>query len=183
LSDTNQKLSRKEYRDKALRRYEKERLRNKLASPGQHEFILILDNLKAGYNVPKLFRSAEAFGACEVHLINIGFFDPAAAKGAFRKVPASFHDNFSSCYQELINRGYQIFTLEPETDNLLHEIDLPKKSAFVLGHEELGINFDREDYPDIQPVTITQFGNVQSLNVSIAGSIIMFEYTRRLLSD
>ncbi len=80
---------RKRRHEQMLRAYEKNRRRNLLAQPGAHDFVVVLDHLKAGYNVPKIFRSAEAFGAREVQLIGIGPFDPSPAKGAFRQVPAS----------------------------------------------------------------------------------------------
>ena len=91
-------MSKKDNRRQMLLRYEKERKRNVMAQPGEHEFVLILDQLKAGFNVGKIFRSAEAFGATAVHLVNIGPFDPAPAKGSFRKVPAVFHETFADCY-------------------------------------------------------------------------------------
>jgi tRNA G18 (ribose-2'-O)-methylase SpoU len=163
----------------AVQRYEQHRKRNVLAKPGVHNFIIILDNLKTGFNVPKIFRSAEAFGAHEVHLINIGQFDPAPAKGGFKNVPVRFHESFDSCYQDLGQRGYRFFTLEPVCDNKLTKITLPEKSAFILGHEEMGISFDRKQYPDIECLTIPQFGMIESLNVSIAASIVMYEYIRQ----
>lgn len=170
-------------RRQAMQRYEKHRRRNLLASPGEHEFILVLDHLKAGFNVPKIFRSAEAFGAHEVHLIDIGPFDPAPAKGAFKKVPARFHQNFDDCYRDLRARGYTLFTLEPEDGEVLWQAPLPQRSAFILGHEEVGISFDRGDYPDIRCLQISQFGSVQSLNVSVAASIVMYEYLRQHCAD
>lgn len=157
-------------------RYAKHRQRNILAKPGVHEFILILDNLKAGFNVPKIFRSAQAFGAKEVHLVNIGVFDPAPAKGAFKYVPARFHDNFADCYTSLVNQGYTFFILEPANSAALHEIELPSKSCFILGNEELGISFNAADYPELQRIKIEQSGAVESLNVSIAASIVMYQY-------
>lgn len=181
MTDNNQEFTRRELRDRVIKRYEKERLKNRLlATHGEHEFVLVLDNLKSGFNVPKLFRTAEAFGAHEVHLIDIGFFDPAPAKGAFRKVPAKFHDDFDACYQELKQAGYEIFALDFDTDKVLSDIKFPAKSAFVLGNEERGLSIDLNNYPDIQKIKIPQFGNVQSLNVSIAGSIVMYEYLRQL---
>lgn len=183
MSDNNQNFTRKQLRERVLKRYEKECVRNKLAAPGEHEFILILDNLKAGFNVPKLFRSAEAFGANEVHLIDIGFFDPAPAKGSFRKVPAKFYDEFIGCYQDLKQRGYEIFALDVDTDKVLDQFNFPAKSAFILGNEERGISFDLSLYPDIQKIKIPQYGNVQSLNVSIAGSIVMYEYVCQLTTE
>ena len=162
-----------------LLRYQKERQKNVLAKPGEHQFVLILDHLKPGFNVPKIFRSAEAFGAKAVHLVDIGPFDPAPAKGSFRKVPAVFHDGFEGCYQQLAEQGYQLFRLAPNADESLCKCKLPEKSAFILGHEEFGCSFDPTSYPDIKSLSIPQYGSVQSLNVSVASSVVMFEYVRQ----
>jgi len=169
----------REYRSQALRRYTKQRQRNLLAKPGEQPFIIVLDHLKAGFNVPKVFRSAQAFGAREVHLIDIGPFDPAPGKGAFKAVPARFYDTFAESYRVLQERGYIPFTLEPRGGTPLWECGLPEKSAFIFGHEETGLSFEREAYPDMGTLTIPQSGVVESLNVSIAASIVMYEYVRR----
>jgi len=160
----------------AMRRYKKDRQRNVLAQPGEHAFILVLDHLQAGFNVPKIFRSAEAFGAHEIHLINVEAFDPAPAKGAFRKVPAKFHDNIDDCFNKLKARGYKLFTLEADKGETLCDARLPEKSAFILGNEDNGISFDYSDYPEIECLSIPHFGVTESLNVSIAASIVMYEY-------
>jgi tRNA G18 (ribose-2'-O)-methylase SpoU len=166
-------------RRNALKRYEKHRRRNLLAEPGESPFIVVLDHLKAGFNVPKIFRSADAFGAHEVHLIGIGPFDPAPAKGAFKHVPARFHEDFDSCYRELLERGYQLFALEPDCANSLATTALPERSAFIVGHEERGLSFARQAYPQVGCLTIPQVGKVQSLNVSVAASVVMYEYFRQ----
>ena len=172
-------MTRKESYRQMLLRYNKERQRNLLASPGAHQFVLVLDQLKPGFNVGKIFRSAEAFGARAVHLVNIGPFDPAPAKGSFRKVPAVFHENFADCHADLTGQDYRFFLLDPEGVASLCATELPPKSAFVLGHEEFGCSFEPQDYPEMQRLTIPQFGSVQSLNVSIAASLVMYEYVRQ----
>ena len=126
------------YQRNARLRYEKERRKNLLARPGVHRFVLILDQLKPGFNVAKIFRSAEAFGAAAVHLIGIGPFDPAPAKGSFRKVPARFFDSFSDCHLALQQSGYLPCVLDPQADRQLAQTSLPEKVAFIFGHEELG---------------------------------------------
>lgn len=173
------KKNRKRAQNQALLRYEKQRQRNLLAKPGVHDFIVVMDSLKAGFNIPKILRSAEIFGACEVHLVDIGPFDPAASKGAFKNVPARFFDNFDQCHQDLTERGYILFTLEADRGNNLKDTTIPEKSAFIFGHEEFGLSFNPDDYPDIQGLSIPQFGQIESLNVSIAASIVMYEYIRR----
>ena len=172
-------MTRKESYRQMVLRYSKERQRNLLARPGTHEFVLVLDQLKPGFNVGKIFRSAEAFGARAVHLVNIGPFDPAPAKGSFRKVPAVFHENFADCHADLTGQDYRFFLLDPEGVASLCATELPPKSAFVLGHEEFGCSFELQDYPEMQRLTIPQFGSVQSLNVSIAASLVMYEYVRQ----
>ncbi len=170
---------RRDRRDQARLRYKKQRQRNVLATAGIHHFVLILDHLKAGFNVAKIFRSAQAFGAKAIHLLDIGEFDPAPAKGAFKYVPAKFYQDFSESYAELVKQDYTFYCLEPDAPTPLNETPLAKNAAFIFGNEEFGIHFDPTLYPEIKRVSIPQFGNVQSLNVSIAASICMYEYIRQ----
>jgi len=179
-----EKRSEKEARERQIeQRYLKQRQRNAAAVPGLHSLALVLDNLKAGFNVPKIFRSAEAFGAAQLHLINIGVFDPAAAKGAFRKVPAKFHDDYQEAYHDLKDQGYTIYALTPTADKKLTKIELDEKSAFIIGHEEFGLSFELSDYPDVQEVAIPHFSKMESLNASVAASIVMYEYIRQHAKD
>jgi tRNA G18 (ribose-2'-O)-methylase SpoU len=179
LRQRKSKRERREARDQALARYQKQRQKNLLAHPGIHGFVLVLDHMKAGFNVAKIFRSAEAFGACEIHLVEIGPFDPSPAKGAFKKVPARFYSSFDESYQDLVRRGYTAMRLESVCKASLPQVQLPKKSAFILGHEEWGHSFDPQDYPEIDCLSIPQFGRVESLNVAVAASIAMYEYVRQ----
>ena len=172
-------MPRKESYRQMVLRYNKERQRNLLARPGAHEYVLVLDRLKPGCNVGKIFRSAEAFGASAVHLVNIGPFDPSPARGSFRKVPALFHDCFADCHADLDRQGYSFFLLDPAGTVSLCTSELPLRCAFVLGHEEFGCSFAPQDYPELQKLIIPQFGSVQSLNVSIAASVVMYEYVRQ----
>lgn len=168
----------------ARKRFRRQKNTNLLAAPGAHSFIIVLDSLKPAFNVGKIFRSADAFGAHEVHLVGIDFFDPAPSMGSFKWVPARFHDRFASVHRELVSRDYTMFALEPQTGPPIHSHPLPWRSAFIFGHEEYGLSFDPADYPAIQALSIPQFGQVQSLNVSNAASVVMWEFLRqhRLLS-
>ena len=172
------------YLIQAKQRYDKQRQRNVAAVSGVHEFVMVLDNLKGGFNVPKIFRSAEAFGAHSVHLVNVDWFDPAPAKGSFRKVPARFHQEFSSCYAELVEQGYTLYMLAAESEDdevssISYDVALPAKSAFILGHEAYGHSFEMADFPAVKKLSVPHFGSVESLNVSIAASIVMYEYVRQ----
>jgi tRNA G18 (ribose-2'-O)-methylase SpoU len=166
-------------RDLARRRFRRQRNQNRLAMPGRHDCIIVLDHLKPTYNIGKIFRSADALGAKEIHLIGIDYFDPAPGMGAFKWVPAVFHADFFPCYTRLVTSGYTPYILEPGKGVPVMDADLPQKSAFIFGHEEYGISFEPDLFPDIQRLTIPQFGQSQSLNVSVAASIMLYEYVRQ----
>jgi tRNA G18 (ribose-2'-O)-methylase SpoU len=94
-------------------------------------------------------------------------------------VPAHFHEDFKSCYTELIDRRYGLYMVEPADGEDLARVKMPEKSAFIFGNEELGHSFNIDDYSEILLLKIPQFGKVESLNVSIAASVVMYEYVKQ----
>lgn len=179
LSRSERRAEREAHQKQIEQRYRKQRQRNVAAIPGVHTLALVLDNLKAGFNVPKIFRSAQAFGAAQVHLVDIGVFDPAPAKGAFRKVPAKFHETYDQAHADLLEQGYTIYALAPNAEKKLTETVLAEKSAFVIGHEEVGLSFDVTDFVEIKSLSIPHFSEMESLNASVAASIVMYEYIKQ----
>lgn len=171
---------RQEARHWAERQYIRHRRHNMVyAEPGEHDFMIVLDNLKPSFNIGKIFRSADAFGAGGIHLIGTEYFEVKPAKGSFKWIPAHFHNSFNECHEQLAQAGYTFFVMEPTADKNLYQVELPPKSAFVFGHEEYGISFVPAAFTDIRSIKIPQFGRVESLNVSIAASIAMYEYIRQ----
>ena len=171
---------RQEARRWAERQYIKHRRHNMVyAEPGEHDFVIVLDNLKPSFNIGKIFRSADAFGASAIHLIGTEYFEVKPAKGSFKWIPAHFHNSFNECYEMLDRDGYTFFVMEPTAGKNLYQTELPPKSAFIFGHEEYGISFVPAAFNGIKSVKIPQFGRVESLNVSIAASIAMYEYIRQ----
>lgn len=166
-------------RRQAQKRFERQRRLNRMAAPGPHPLIAVLDHLKPRFNIGKIFRSAEAFGADSVHLIGTDFFDPAPAMGSFKWVPARFFETFDQSYQVLLKRQFDIFILDPGAPDRLPHTKLPARCAFVFGHEEYGFSFEPNDYPQLRRLSVPQLGKVQSLNVSVAASLAMYEYVRQ----
>ena len=150
------------------------------AKPGTHDLILILDHLKPDFNIGKIFRTSEIFSIREIHVIGTSFFDPTTAMGGLKRVKARFFENFDDSYNRLKDEEYNIYCLDSKTDNHLHEVKLQQKTAFILGHEEFGPQFERENYPEIKNIKIKQFGVTESLNVSVAASIATYEYIRQV---
>lgn len=169
----------KSEREAARQRFRRHRNKNKLAKPGVHQCIIVLDHLKPTFNIGKIFRTAETFSIKEIHLAGIEYFDPSPAMGAFKHVPAVFHPNFYACYMDLLKKDYTPFILEAGKGEPVMNVQLPEKSAFIFGHEEFGISFEPDLFPAIKRLTIPQYGRSESLNVSVAASIVMYEYIRQ----
>lgn len=159
--------------------FRKQRNANRLATPGIHDVVVVLDGLNPSHNIGKIFRSAEVFGVNAVHVINTPVFNTAPGKGAFKRVPAVFYANFADSYQQLRADGYTIYALYPDENHFVHQQTLAKKAAFVVGHEENGLSFRPEQYEDVIPLAIAQLGQTESLNVAVAASICLYEYARQ----
>lgn len=162
------------------RKFQREKALNTLATPGVFPLVIVLDQLKTGFNIGKIFRSAEVFGCREVHVLGTRFFDPYPSKGGFKQVPARFMESFDTSFEQLNAEGYEIFVFDPSAESDLSEINMTPKTAFVFGHEEFGVRFNFESFPGLRKVKIKQYGQIQSLNVSVAASIAMYEYARQL---
>jgi tRNA G18 (ribose-2'-O)-methylase SpoU len=161
------------------KKFKRQQVLSKHKEVGQHSVVLVLDHLKPGFNVAKIFRSANAFGVSEVFLVGIESFDVRAAMGAFKHTKHRSFKNYLEAHTVLLAEGYTPFALTPERGILIHEFNLPKKTAFIVGHEEDGLSFDPKDFESMTSLSIAQFGKVQSLNVSVAASIAVYEYLRQ----
>lgn len=169
-------MNKRQYMQKS---FERQRLLNKImAKPGPFPFVIVLDHLKVDFNIGKIIRSAEAFGAHAVDVVGTSFFDPLPAKGCMKRVPWNMKKTFQDSYEKWDSEGYTFYAFDSEAPQAIHEVNFPDKSAFILGHEGFGFTFKRELYPKIKFIKIPQFGLVESLNVSVAASIVMYEFAR-----
>lgn len=168
-----------------------------LARKGRYDFVVVLDGLKPTFNIGKIYRCAQALGAAEVHLVGIGDFNPYPAMGSVRYVVTRIFARLPESLADLAARGYAVHALEapvaprdpaaarselapaPAGGTLLTRTELPRASAFILGHEDRGISVDLDLHPEVRRVAIPMAGAVESLNVSVAASIAMYEYVRQ----
>lgn len=161
-----------------LNEFRKQVFQNRSAEPGVYPLVVVLDNLKPDFNIGKILRSAAAFGVRAVHIIGTNYFDPYPAKGAIKLIPLVFHSTYRSCIEELQAEGYTIFALDLGADKEVGDFTFPEKTAIILGNEGLGITFDYQRW-DIPALSIPQVGKMDSLNVSVAASVTIFEYARQ----
>ena len=79
-------------------------------------------------------------------------------------------------------RGFQIVAATEKADGLIYEVDMKKPTAFVMGSEGKGISSSVLALCDVQ-ARIPMHGDIGSLNVSVAASLMLFEAVRQRLTQ
>lgn len=149
--------------------------------------IIILDNIRSMHNVGATFRTADAFLIEKIILCGITPQPPhreihKAALGATESVNWSHENDINTAINNLKSQGYEIIGIEQTTNSQMittFEIDRSKKYALILGNEVEGIS--DEALPNIDSfLEIPQLGTKHSLNVSVCGGIVMWEFAKAL---
>lgn len=150
--------------------------------------VVVLDNVRSMHNVGAIFRTADAFIINEIILCGITPKPPhreihKAALGATESVDWKYEETISDALKNLKKDGYEIVGIEQTTDskNIIDfNIDKEKKYALVLGNEVDGLSDETLNlYDDF--LEIPQLGTKHSLNVSVCGGIVLWEFFKKLI--
>ncbi len=149
----------------------------------QHSLKLVLENIHDPHNVSAIFRTCDAVGVPKVSLIYTLEKFPKIGKkssaSAFKWVEKEKFNSVSDCYSSLRKDGFMIYASSISDEAVdFYKLDLKKKIAIVLGNEHRGVSNDALSQAD-KMFRIPMFGMVQSLNVSVAASIILYEALRQ----
>jgi tRNA (guanosine-2'-O-)-methyltransferase len=145
--------------------------------------MVVMENIHDPHNVSAIFRTCDAVGIPKVNLIYNQESFPRIGKkssaSAFKWVEKEKYKSVEECYNDLRQDGYKIFasSLTDHPKNL-YELDLTQKVAIVVGNEHRGVSDSAANLAD-EVFLIPQFGMVQSLNVSVATAVILYEAMRQ----
>lgn len=168
--------------DQFLTDERKARLRSVLTRR-QHDLTLVLNNIHDPHNVSAILRSCDAFGVFGVHLYYTKEKFPALANsssGSAKKwIELTRHREAGTMIAGLREGGMQIvgagFSSQARP---VMDIDFTKPTAVILGNEHRGMDPDvKAHVPD--EIYVPMFGMVQSLNVSVAAAVILYEAMRQ----
>lgn len=149
----------------------------------QSDLTVIMDNVHKPQNMAAIARSCDAVGIPELHLVSStpggGFLNAKAASGCKKWIDIKPHQTISEAYKHLREKGYQILVAHfSENAVPFRQIDYTKPTAIVVGAELDGISKEAADLAD-RHIIIPMMGMTQSLNVSVATSLILFEAQRQ----
>ena len=149
--------------------------------------VAVLDQVRSAHNTGSVLRTADAFRLEAVYLCGITPLPPDAdlhktALGAEDSVCWKHFDDTRDAIAELRGNGYRILAVEQcQRSTPLQDfaVEPGVPYALVLGHEVMGVDQEVVDLCD-GCIEIPQVGTKHSLNVSVAGGIVLWELFKQL---
>jgi 23S rRNA (guanosine2251-2'-O)-methyltransferase len=145
--------------------------------------ILVLDLIQDPQNLGAIIRSAETAGATGVVVTErrSAPLSPAVARasaGAIEHVAIHRAGNLVAAIREMKSHGIWIVGVDPEGETLWTRFDYRLPVALVLGGEHRGIRRLVRESCDVR-VRLPLGGRLESLNVSVAAGVVLFEAVRQ----
>ncbi|MDD3677320.1 23S rRNA (guanosine(2251)-2'-O)-methyltransferase RlmB [Thauera propionica] len=159
------------------------KLADVLDSLDENALILVLDGVQDPHNLGACLRVADAAGAHAVvapkdRAVGLNATAVKVASGAADTVPYITVTNLARALREMQEAGVWVVGAAGEADKSLYEIDQKVPVAWVLGAEGDGLRrLTRETCDEL--ARIPMHGSVESLNVSVASGICLFEARRQ----
>ena len=158
-----------------------ERIKNVLNCRMKNLTVLV-EAVNKPHNLSAILRTCDAAGVFEANFIcnkyEVKTFN-STAQGSQKWVKLSNHENAISAVSELKKQGFQLYgTTLNESPTDYRDFDYSENTCFVLGAEKWGLSDELISKVD-EAIYIPMSGMVQSLNVSVAASILLFEAVRQ----
>ena len=149
----------------------------------QPDLTIITENVHKAHNLSAIIRTCESVGIMNMHLVNTIkddiYFDPRVTAGADKWVQQQAHPDLKTGISYLREQGFNIYAAHLSDRSIdYRSLDYTKPTAFLLGAEKFGVSQEAEELVD-EHITIPMMGMTQSLNVSVASAIILFEAQRQ----
>lgn len=149
--------------------------------------VIVMDNIRSMHNVGAVFRTSDAFMVEKILLCGITPQPPhreihKAALGATESVDWQYYAAVTEAIDDLKAEGYEILAIEQTNHSVLiqnYTINPKSKYAIVLGNEVEGVSDEALPLCDAF-IEIPQLGTKHSLNVSVCGGIVIWEFFKDL---
>ena len=153
-------------------------------SKGEAPFIIICDEIEDSHNLGAIIRSAEACGAHGVIIpkrrnVGLNFIVAKTSCGALEYVKVARVGNLAATIDELKKQNIWVYCADMDGQPWC-KTDFSGGCALVIGNEGSGVGRLVKEKCDVT-VSLPMCGKVNSLNASVAGSIIMYEIARQRL--
>jgi tRNA (guanosine-2'-O-)-methyltransferase len=150
----------------------------------QNDLTIVLENVFDPHNISAVMRSCDAVGVQEIYVLNTRIprhkkWGVRSSSSAAKWLTIHQFDDASACFSMLRQKYNRILTTHLAADaDSLYTLDLTQKVALVFGNEHTGVSDDVRRLGDGNFV-IPQQGMIQSLNISVACAVSLYEAFRQ----
>jgi len=150
----------------------------------QHDITVVLENVFDPHNISAVMRTCDAVGVQEIYILNTKIprhkkWGPKSSSSAAKWLTIHQYENAAECFSSLRKRFSSILTTHLDSDAVsLHKLDLTKSTALVFGNEHSGVSEEIRALADGN-FLIPQVGIIQSLNISVACAVTLYEAFRQ----
>jgi tRNA (guanosine-2'-O-)-methyltransferase len=148
----------------------------------QPDLTVIMDQVNKAHNFSAVLRSCDATGVLEAHAVppRDGLdLSPVTSAGSEKWVRVHRHPNIETGLSALKERGFMVVAAHPAENALdFRDMDFTRPTAILLGAELHGVSPEGLAGAD-RTIAIPMTGMVQSLNVSVAAALLLFEAQRQ----
>ena len=149
---------------------------------GEPPFLILCDGIEDPHNLGAILRSAEAAGAHGVIIpkrraVGLTWAVGKSSAGALEYVPVARVANIAACVEELKKKGLWVYCADMDGTPWCGG-DLTGAIALVIGGEDSGVSRLVKETCD-GVLSLPMRGNINSLNASVAGAIVMYEIARQ----
>jgi tRNA (guanosine-2'-O-)-methyltransferase len=156
----------------------------KVLSRRQTDITVVMENVQDPHNISAVMRTCDAVGIQDIYILNTKIprhqkFGAKSSSSAAKWLSVHQFDNVAKCFEALRKNYETILTTHLSSDAVsLYEIDFTQSVALVFGNEHAGVSDEVRALADGNFI-IPQMGIIQSLNISVACAVSIYEAYRQ----
>ena len=156
----------------------------KVLSRRQTNITVVMENVQDPHNISAVMRTCDAVGIQDIYILNTKIprhqkFGAKSSSSAAKWLSVHQFDNVDACFEALRKNYKTILTTHLSSDAVsLYEIDFTQSVALVFGNEHAGVSDEVRALADGNFI-IPQMGIIQSLNISVACAVSIYEAYRQ----
>jgi tRNA (guanosine-2'-O-)-methyltransferase len=152
----------------------------------QLDLSVVMDNVHKPHNLSAIMRTCDAVGVHHIHAVNPQeHLRPSKdiTSGSGKWVNLHQHDNLTSTIELVKSQGMRVYAAHLSDKAVdFRTIDYTQPATILLGEELFGLSKAGQDLAD-EHIIIPMLGMIDSLNVSVAAALILFEAQRQRLAS
>lgn len=149
----------------------------------QQSLRVVIENVHDRHNVSAIFRTCDAVGIPKVSLLytieKLPKLSRITSSSANKWIESEEFTDTKMCFDSLKKEGFKIYsTILDAKAKSIYDIDFTDKIAILVGNEHRGVSKEAAELSD-GTIYIPMKGMIQSLNVSVATAIVLYEALRQ----